>query len=46
MTSISGASSPNRISIRCTCSGTGGNPYELRHTDGLDGQVFIMQSEL
>jgi hypothetical protein len=46
MTSISGASSPNRISIRCTCSGTGGNPYELRHTDGLDGQVFIIQSEL
>ena len=46
MTSISGAQSPNRISIRCTCSGTGGNPYELRHTDGLDGQVFIIHSEL
>jgi hypothetical protein len=46
MTSISGGSSPNRISIRCSCSANGGNPYELRHTDGFDGQVFIMQSEL
>jgi hypothetical protein len=47
ITSLSTVStSPNRISVRCACSANGGNPYELRHTDGFDGLTYIMSAEL
>ena len=36
----------SRVSIRCTCSGTGGTAYQVRHTDGLDGAVYILSAEL
>jgi hypothetical protein len=41
-----GNASVSRVSIRCTCSGTGGTAYQLRHTDGLDGSVYILSAEL
>jgi hypothetical protein len=40
------STSPNRISVRCTCNAVGGNAYEMRHTDGLDGLTYIMSAEL
>lgn len=40
------STSPNRISVRCTCNANGGEAYQIRHTDGIDGLTYIMSAEL